>query len=107
MRYLYNRYELEECLIRNCNFTDLNLKKRVFCKNQILECDFYNTELSESDFSETTLTDTVFENCNLTKANFSDAKDYQIRPSINKIKKAIFTMPEAVTLLKELDIVIK
>lgn len=39
--------------------------------------------------------------------NFVDAKNYFIHASINKIAKARFSMPEAASLLKNLDIVIE
>lgn len=41
---------------------------------------------------------------NLTKADLRQAKNYSIRPDSNKIKKAKFSLPEAMLLLYGLDI---
>lgn len=99
--------DLEGCLIRNCSFSNLNLKKHSFKRSQIIDSDFFEMELEECDFSNTVLTGTTFENCNLSKANFTNAKDYHISLSFNNIKKAVFTLPDAVGLLKDFDVVIK
>ena len=67
----------------------------------------FDADLQESDFSYSTLTGTLFGNTNLCKANFSNAEDYDINIQNNKIKKAIFSIPEVTSLLKHFDIVIK
>ena len=63
--------------------------------------------LQECDFTYTTLTKSVFLDCNLSKADFSYAKEYDINPQVNNLKKAIFTVPDAAMLIKYFDIVIK
>lgn len=71
------------------------------------ENDFIDTELSASDFTYSNLNGSVFHHCNLEKTNFSHAIEYTIHPANNVIKKAIFTLPDIVGLLKHLDIIIK
>ncbi len=96
----------EGCFISNCNFSKLNLKKTPFRSCEILETDFIGTQLVESDFSHSSLAGSVFNSCDLSKANFADARAYIINPENNKVKKARFSMPEALGLLQHLDIVI-
>ncbi|GAA0124918.1 pentapeptide repeat-containing protein [Clostridium sp. CTA-19] len=96
-----------ESLINSCNFSRLSLKKTSFKGSIIKECDFIEVNLQECDFTYTTLTKSVFLDCNLSKADFSYAKEYDINPQANKLKKAIFTVPDAAMLLKYFDIVIK
>lgn len=97
----------QDSLIQNCNFSSLKLKKTLFKNSNILESDFVGTDLSECDFRSSSLDGTIFDNSNLSKANFSDAKNYDINPSNNIVKKAVFTMPEAMLLLRHFNIIIK
>ena len=68
---------------------------------------FTNTTLSGADFSDVELSGTLFHNCDLSKANFSTATRYDINPLTNQIKKARFSLPEAVGLLRGFDITIE
>ncbi|MGL4875523.1 MAG: pentapeptide repeat-containing protein [Clostridium sp.] len=66
-----------------------------------------NCDLREAKFKDSSLSESIFENTNLSKADFSEAMDYVISPERNKIKKAKFSMPEVLGLLKDFDITIK
>ena len=66
-----------------------------------------NCDLREAQFTKSSLEESIFENTNLTKADFSEAIDYTINPERNKIKKAKFSMPEVLGLLKEFNIIVK
>jgi len=96
--------ELNSCFLQYCNFSDLNMNKTNFKKSKIQKCFFTNTSLMESDFGDCDLLETVFHSCNLRKANFGGAKNYNINPLVNDVKKAKFSFPEAVSLLKGLDV---
>jgi uncharacterized protein YjbI with pentapeptide repeats len=65
---------------------------------------FTNTDLQEADFTETDLLGTLFHQCNLTQSDFRNAKNYGINIQTNNLKKAKFSFPEAINLLKCLDI---
>lgn len=95
-----------KCLLQYCNFSDLVMKNTSFKGSRLLEDHFTNTNLTSADFSEVDLSGTIFHNCDLTKADFSTAARYNIDPQTNKIKKAKFSLPEAVGLLRGFDIVI-
>lgn len=96
----------KNCLLHYCNFSDLNMKGTHFNGSKILEAHFTSTILNGADFTDTDLTGTLFHNCDLCKADFSSARRYNIDPQTNKIKKAKFSLPEAVGLLQGFDITI-
>ncbi len=91
-------------ILQTCNFTDLKLKKISFKGSRIKEVYFANTELVETDFTDTDLAGTIFHRCDLTKSDFRNAKNYIIDLQANNLKKAKFSFPEAINLLKCLDI---
>lgn len=97
----------KNCFLHYCNFSDLNMKKVTFDGSKLRENHFTNTCLSGADFRSVDLSGTVFHNCDLTKADFTGASQYDIDPQTNKIKKAKFSLPEAVRLLNGFDITIE
>jgi uncharacterized protein YjbI with pentapeptide repeats len=83
------------------------MKKATFDGSKLRENHFTNTCLISADFRSVDLAGTVFHNCDLSKADFSGASQYDIDPQTNKIKKAKFSLPEAVRLLRGFDITIE
>lgn len=98
--------DFRNCQLNYCNFSDLNMKNTHFCKSQIKEGYFTNTSLINARFENVDLSGTIFHNCNLSKADFSTAFNYHIDPMTNNIKKAKFSLPEAVGLLQGFDIIL-
>ena len=86
------------------NFSGLDLRKSILQNCVSREADYAETNLSESNLTGTDFTSSRFANTNLTKADLRQAKNYSIRPDSNKIKKAKFSLPEAMLLLYGLDI---
>jgi fluoroquinolone resistance protein len=97
----------ERCLIRHSSFAELKLKKVQFTSCTLINVDFADADLTEADFSNSTFEDCVFRNTNLTKADFRGATGYAIDPAFNKVKGAIFNVPEVLGLLSSFDIVIE
>jgi uncharacterized protein YjbI with pentapeptide repeats len=93
-------------VLQYCNFSDLDMKNTTFSGSQLKENYFTDTCLKSADFSDVDLLGTTFHNCDLSKADFSTARHYDINPESNKIKKAKFSLPEAVGLLRGFDITI-
>ena len=93
--------------MQTCNFSDLDLHDCTMTNCEILESDFMQTKLTGANFKGSKFTGTTFLDCNLTRANFENAEDYLINPLRNRIEKAVFSLPEAITLLKAFDIIIK
>ena len=76
---------------------------------QVQECiahevDFRESDLSGVSFRGTDLEKSLFGNTNLTKSDLSQARNYQMDPSNNVLKKAKFSLPEAMVLLYSMDI---
>jgi fluoroquinolone resistance protein len=82
------------------------MKNISFNGSHLKESHFTNTSLIGADFTDADLSGTIFHNCDLCKADFSSARRYDIDPQTNKIKKAKFSLPEAVGLLRGFDIMI-
>ena len=97
----------QNSFLRYCNFSDLNMKSTSFQGSKCKECHFTNTVLTEANFVEADLLGTIFHNCDLSKADFTQASNYMIDPRANKIKKAKFSLPEAIELLNCLEVIIK
>lgn len=102
----FQTVSFKKCLILYCNFSDLNMKNTHFDGSKIQEAFFTNTVLHGAGFKDVDLSGTLFHNCDLTKADFSSAVRYSIDPQTNKIKKAKFSLPEAVGLLQTFEIII-
>ena len=82
-------------------------KKVPFLNCEFSDSDFKGTFLYEASFEGSFFRGTVFHNANLEKASFVNAHGYNIDPRVNKIKKAVFSAPDVLSLLSHLEIVIK
>lgn len=94
----------KNCLLQYCNFSDLNMKSTPFSGSKLQECHFTDTILNGANFSDVELSGSIFHNSDLSNADFSRATRYDIDPRTNKIKKAKFSFPEAIGLLRAFDI---
>jgi uncharacterized protein YjbI with pentapeptide repeats len=97
----------KECILNNSNFFGLSLVKMNWIKCTAKEVDFSNANLTSADFSETDLTGARFMHTNLTRANLKSARNYSINTNENILRKTIFSYPEVMALLNQLDIVIE
>lgn len=96
-----------KCLVNDCNFSNLKLHNTSFRECTINESDFVGADLTGSDFFKSSLKGSLFHNTNLSKVNLVDAKDFAINPLTNKLHKARLSIPEAMTLLEYLGVVIE
>ena len=101
------RVEFEECMLDHSLFIGLDLSETVFLNCKARKMDFEGTNLERADFSGTDLEGTRFVNCNLSGANFTTAVNYVIDASRNKLHKTRFSLPEAISLLHSLDIILE
>ncbi len=101
---LGNSLTFNKSILSHSTFIGLTLKGVKFVDCVAHNVDFRETDLSQSDFSGTDLTDSLFHKTNLTMANLELARNYQISPELNKITKARFAFPEALSLLYSMDI---
>ncbi len=98
----------EDSNISYSSFYGMKLKKTKIIKCIAHDVNFSEADMQLSKFNHTDLQNSVFLNTNLTKANFENAFNYNGIDLINgKIKKAVFSMPEALVLLRNFDIILK
>ena len=90
------------------SFYGMKLKKMKIHKCIAHDVTFSEADMQSSSFMHSDLKDSFFINTNLLKANFENAINYNgIDVSSKKIKKTIFSMPEALILLNNFDIILK
>lgn len=94
----------DDCQINYSVFLGKNLDKMKAVNSQVKGCDFSECSLVSADFSKSDLSETNFNNANCEKASFSDSKQYYIDPSVTKLKDAVFSYPEALSLLNSFKI---
>ncbi len=89
------------------NFRLLKIPNTKMISCEAKEVDFTGTDLSDSQMTDCDFESTIFSQTNLTKSDLRLSKNYFIDPRFNTIKKAKFSMPEAMTLLRGLDVEIE
>lgn len=99
--------KFENCVLKYNVFYKLKLKKMDLHGCDLQGSFFEECDLTEADFRDCNLAETVFTNANLMKADFRGAKNYVISPQDNRVRKAKFSFPEVLSLLKCLEIEIE
>ena len=95
-----------ECNLGYGSFAGMKLKKTVFTKSVLRECEFAQAELSECDFRDCDFLGARFANTTLTKADFRGAVSYLVDPISNRVRGARFSHPESQGLLSGLGVII-
>jgi fluoroquinolone resistance protein len=98
--------DFEDCMLNLSSFFGMNLKRRKIKGCIANEVDFSESNMTECDCTNTDFAKSTFAKTNLTKANFSGAKNYSIDFRNNNLTKTKFSLPEAISLLDVLDIII-
>ena len=96
----------ERCAISHSTFIGLSLPAIQIKDCLAADVDFREADLTKADFSGSDLSQSLFLNTNLSKADLSTARNYHIAPEQNELKGARFTLPEAMSLLFNMDIVL-
>ncbi|MBI9018428.1 MAG: pentapeptide repeat-containing protein [Phycisphaerae bacterium] len=104
---VFSKLKFSDSNISYCSFVGLKLMEMETLRCRANDIDFSDCNLSNANFDGTDLAMTRFGNTNLTGANFSGAFNYAIDPRFNKVKRAVFSMPEAASLLDGFGIVIR
>ena len=99
--------KFDSCNISQNSFHLLDLRQMKFINSLINDTGFEECNLEKALFDKCNLEQTVFISNNLQKANFETSKNYLIDPNQNDIKKAEFSLPEALSFLSLLPIKIK
>lgn len=103
---------IRELSFDNCQINDSNFKLLKLPGIKIVDCeakdvDFTEADLSGGDFRDTSFEKSRFFKTNLTEANFGGARNYLIDARHNVLKKARFSLPEALSLLSSLDVIVE
>jgi uncharacterized protein YjbI with pentapeptide repeats len=96
-----------KCILNDSTFNKMDLRS-----SEIKECIAHNTDFENANLSKTICAGTDFLNAkfndaDLSSADFTSAINYSINPNKTKIKKAKFSLPEAVNLLDAWDLEIE
>jgi uncharacterized protein YjbI with pentapeptide repeats len=95
-----------ECALKHATFIGLRLQGLTVRDCAAVDVDFREADLSRADFSGTDLSKSLFGDTDLTGADLSQARNYDIDPGRNTLKQTKFSLPEAMSLLHSLDIVL-
>ena len=92
------------CTLDYSTFLGLTLQRLVMRDGVAREVDFSEADLAGADFSGTDLAGSRFHQTTLTGANFATARNYSLDVTRNMVRGARFSLPEAVGLLRALEI---
>lgn len=94
----------DQCTVSHSTFIGLKLPKCTMTDCMAKNVDFRDADLTEMSFGGTDLSESLFGDTILTGADFRRATGYAINPMLNRIQKAKFMLPEATSLLYNMDI---
>lgn len=100
-------FSFEQCQLNHSTFHGKKLKKTVFRECQLQEADFSGCDLTAVVFEQCDLHLALFEQTLLEKADLRTAYNYAIDPTVNRIRKAKFSLAGLPGLLHKFDIVIE
>jgi len=95
------------CVMNFSTFMGLDLEKVVLRNCVAHEVSFEEADLSFADCVGTDFENSRFVRTNLTSADFRGAINYLIDPTLNTLKRTKFSMPEAMSLLYSLNIILE
>jgi fluoroquinolone resistance protein len=98
--------DFDDCIINLSSFFGINLKRRKITNCIAHEVDFTESNMTECDCNMTDFNKSIFSRTNLTKANLKEAINYSIDFRSNTLTKTKFSLPDAMSLLDFLDIVV-
>ncbi len=98
---------LKKCFLKYNIFSKMQFRKFDFMQSSIVHSTFSQCRLSECDFNGCDLKDTEYSDCDLQKSDFRKASGYNIDPTVNKIRGAKFSYPDAVNLLRAFHITVE
>ncbi|MEM8628838.1 MAG: pentapeptide repeat-containing protein [Chlamydiota bacterium] len=96
--------QFQSCVLIGCNFSHLSMRGISFCKSKVHECSFLEADLTRANLQETDFAGSLFHHTNLAKADFKGARNYAINPQVNVVKKARFSLPDALCLLESFEV---
>lgn len=101
------RVDFDTCLLDHSLFIGLDLTETRFKDSRLHGADFEGADLTRANFHGADLDVARFSGCDLSEADFRGAQGYAINAAHNTLHKTRFSLPEAVSLLHSLDIVLE
>ena len=95
------------CQLNDGSFLGLRLDGCEFVRCVARATSFRDAVLPKAKFCESDLSKAEFVNCDLRGADFRGALNYVLSPADNRLEKARFSLPEAITLLTGLGIIVE
>ncbi len=105
-KVIFKPADFTGCVLNYSVFMGLDMKNVVLRKCLAKEVSFEEANLTKADCRGTDFSGSRFVHANLTEADFTGALNYTISPTLNTLKKTKFSLPEAMSLLHNLDIVL-
>ncbi len=103
---LLQSVEFHGCALNYGSFFGLRLPRLRLTDCTAHEVDFADADLTGAVFDGTDFSGSRFQHTNLANADFSRASHYSIDATANTLKKTRFALPEALSLLHSLDIIL-
>ncbi|MFT5701440.1 MAG: fluoroquinolone resistance protein [Desulforhopalus sp.] len=94
-------------ILNYSGFVGVDMRNAEIVRCQLKEVDFSETNLSKTDCRYSDFSGARFNNTNLSYANFTRATAYSIHPASNILRKTKFSLPEAISFLDTLDIILE
>jgi len=101
---LSSPFKFYKCSLNYASFFGLSMKEMIMTECSAKEVNFREADCTEANFSYTDFSGSLFNHTLLIRADFSEATNYDINVFENEVKKAKFSLPEAIRLLNYLDI---
>jgi fluoroquinolone resistance protein len=95
-----------DCIMDYGVFHSMNLKGFSFINCKMMEVEFWDSQLAKSSLTGCMLRGSAFNKADLSGADLRGSTDYFIDVRFTNVKKAKFSMPEAMALLSSLEIII-
>lgn len=100
-------FSFQDCILNFSSFYGLKLKSQRFMDCKLEGVDFTEATLVQAQFAKCDLQGAIFSATVLENADFRTARNFNIDPERNRLKKAQFSKEGAIGLLKKYDIVVK
>jgi fluoroquinolone resistance protein len=101
---LQRSIDFTRCVLNYSTFMGLTLEKMTLRQCTAKEVDFSQANLKQADCTFTDFEKSLFLHTDLSAADLRGASNYAINPLANTLKKAKFSLPEALALLDSMDI---
>ncbi len=93
-----------DCILNHSIFIGMDMYSVSFVDSMLKEVGFEDTNLERARFENTDLIDSHFKGTDLRGADFSSAINYGIDASVNMVRGAKFSLPEATSLIYGLGV---